>query len=643
MCGIAGLVSAGDVDRELVQAMCDAIAHRGPDSDGFYFDTRAGLGSRRLQIIDLSMSDQPIYNEDRSIAVVYNGEIYNFRELRADLESRGHQFYTAGDTETLVHLYETYGDMFPEKLDGIFSFALWDSNRQRLLLCRDYYGIKPLHYCQIGSRLVFGSEIKSLLLDPGLRPEVNLQGLHLFLNLRYIPGHETLFKDIYRLPAGHVLTWEDGRVEIKRYWNSAPVQSGVRTEAEYVEGLRHYLSEAVRKQLISDVPLGVYLSGGMDSSTVVAYASQHLTEPVETFCVAFNEPTDETEDARVIARHFGTNHHELSLDADPLRRFPEVIWYAEEPKENILQGYLLAQFARQQVTVALSGLGGDELFAGYINNLYMAPSAKLHPLVPDFWARGGAQGFSHTLFNLQNRPGLRRWDQYRRGLQMLLAMGDPARYYLILRNVWDDDDGQFANIYGPELRDAARQNTRRTREYFDEFFMSKRDILTQALTAEFHTKMVDDFLANEDRVSMAHGLEVRVPFLDRDLVAFANSIPISLKLHGGTMKYIFKQAMHGILPEHTLQKKKWGFSFNPYYQFQKDLKTLANRVLTRDKIVTRGIFNYDYLREILDAPPDPRLRWHYFYLWNVVGFEIWFQMFIDGSMSQPSFDIEDYV
>jgi len=301
----------------------------------------------------------------------------------------------------------------------------------------------------------------------------------------------------------------------------------------------------------------------------------------------------------------------------------------------------LAQFARQHVKVVLGGLGGDELFAGYLNNQYIAPSQPFHRLVPDVLVRRLCQPLSCAAFTAQQATGMLQLDEYRRGLQMLLALGDPARYYLILRNTWDYDQGAFANLYGPAWR---AQRFDPTHSQFDAYFTPNgHNMLDDVLWAEFHTKLVDDFLMNEDRTSMAHGLEVRVPFLDRDLVRFAFSIPWHLKIKRQQTKYIFRKAMAGVLPDHTLRKQKWGFSFNPYYQFQKDLKRVAERVLTRQRVEARGWFNYAYLRRILDHPPSPRLRWHYFLLWLVVGLEIWGQMFLDGDVRRPTLELEAYV
>ena len=640
MCGICG-IAGPDAERVIVQRMCNSLAHRGPDGEGIYEDTGVVLGHRRLSIIDLVTGDQPMTNEDGTIWVVYNGEIYNFLDLRRDLEQRGHRFRSQSDTEVLVHGYEEYGLDFLARLDGIFAFGLWDSRHRRLLLVRDYFGVKPLYYHFDGQTLRFASEMKAILMDQALERRVDFQALHYFLNLRFIPGERTLFEGIRRLPPAHYLLFESGTMRLGRYFELPHATAPQRDEQYYVEGIRHYLREAVRKQLISDVPLGVYLSGGLDSSAIVACMSELGHTPVQTFALGFNEPTDELADAQIIATHFATDHHALALDADPLRYYPEVIWHAEEPKENILQGYLLAQFARQHVKVVLGGLGGDELFAGYLNNQYIAPSQPLHRLVPDVLMRRLCQPLSRLAFTAQQATGMLQLDEYRRGLQMLLALGDSARYYLILRNTWDYDRGAFANLYGPAWRE---QRFDLTHTQFDAYFTPDgHSMLEQVLWAEFHTKLVDDFLMNEDRTSMAHGLEVRVPFLDRDLVRFAFSIPWHLKIKRQQTKYIFRKAMAGLLPDHTLRKQKWGFSFNPYYQFQKDLKRVAERVLTRQRVEARGWFNYAYLRRILGHPPSPRLRWHYFLLWLVVGLEIWGQMFLEGDVRRPTLELEAYV
>ncbi len=629
------------IDPALVQAMLGCLAHRGPDGTALYADAGIAMGHARLAVIDLVTGDQPQTNEDRTVWLCFNGEIYNYRILRAELETRGHRFKSQSDTETLVHAYEEWGVNYFARLNGIFALALWDTRARRLILARDPFGVKPLHYFWDGATLRFGSEIKALLQDPRIPRRVNYQALHDFLNLRYIPGQATLFENVMRLPPAHYLVLENDAFRIERYFtlDAEPETRG--DEAYYVEGIRHYLRQAVKRQLMSDVPLGVYLSGGLDSSALVAYASELLGEPVKTFTLGFAEPTDENADARVIADYFQTDHHELTLHPDPLREFPRVIWHAEEPKENILQGFLLAQFARPFVKVALGGLGGDELFAGYTHNRLFTPFERLHRIVPRFLQQNVLHPLSRALFNAENAANNLAWDEYRRGVQYLCATGDLQRAYALVRNVWDDDAGMWQNVYGETLRAQKLQPAQRA---FVEYFRHNgRGALEQVLWAEFHTKMVDDFLMNEDRTSMAHGLEVRVPFLDIDLVRFAFSIPIGLKLRGGETKYIFRRAMQGILPPHALAKPKWGFSFNPYHQFQKDLRRVALRALTRERVEALGWFNYSYLERILKHPPHPRLRWHYFFVWLALGLHIWHDMFIVGAGRAPQLELDAYL
>ena len=628
MCGLAGMIGP-EADATVVQRMMAALRHRGPDESGVLSRPGVCLGHQRLSIIDLSTGRQPIANEDETVWIVFNGEIYNFRELRSELEAKGHRFTTRSDTEVIVHLYEESGATAFARLDGIFAFALWDDRRRCLFLARDHFGVKPMHYQWDGTTLRFASEIKALLADPAVPRELNVQGLHDFLNVRYLPGHETLFAGIERLPPAHYLRWHDGALSLQRYWQLSVDEEPTVTPAAWAEGIRERLVDAVRRQLVSDVPLGVYLSGGLDSSALVAAASGCASAPLQTFTLGFGEPTDELADARVVANRFHTVHHELTLGADPLAELPAVVWHVEEPKVNIVQGYLLARFAREQVKVALGGLGGDELFGGYDIYRYIAPLQGLHRWIPRRVADGPLAWFSRLAYDVQEHAGL-RWHEHRLGLQWLASVGNRARMYALLRNAWDYNPDLAGRLYGPALRDL---RLRPVEDIFAPYFYNNgTSMVAQALRAEFETKMVDDFLLNEDRVSMAHGLEVRVPFLDRQLVEYAWRIPAALKLDRGETKALFKRAMTQWLPPETLAKKKWGFTFSSYHQFKKDLKEVAERVLTRERVQEVGWFNYGWIRRVLDHPPHPRLRWHYFMLWMMVGFEIWRQTFLTPSL-----------
>ncbi|MDD5541368.1 MAG: asparagine synthase C-terminal domain-containing protein, partial [Candidatus Marinimicrobia bacterium] len=451
--------------------------------------------------------------------------------------------------------------------------------------------------------------------------------LHCQMNLRYNQTDETLIKGIYRLPPASYLIFQNGKITVGRYYQ-LPVNLNFKmTETEAIEGIQTYLQKAVKRQLLSDVPLGVYLSGGMDSSALVAMMAAEKINPINTFTLGFNEATDEFDDAAIIARKFGTHHTTTALTLAPLQHFPETIWHAEEPKINLLQGFHLSDFVSKSLKVVLGGLGGDELFVGYDIYRYVWMLRRWLKNRPGILQKILLNPVSSLLFAIQNSSKILKWDEYRRGLQMLCSVGDLEKYYLILRNCWDYDEGFAEEIYQPEF---SIESLIQTHTWFDPIFATCRDLppLDAIAYVEFHSKMLNDYILTEDRMSMAHGLELRVPFLDRDLVEFAFTIPAGMKMKNGQTKYLFRKAMVPFLPPEILQKKKWGFAVNPYDQFNKDLKKVAERVLTPEFVQQQGIFNYEYIQRILNYPPDPRLRWHYNFLWIVLGVAVWEKMFI---------------
>ena len=626
MCGICGYT--GQETSGLLRRMTDAIRHRGPDAEGFLETDEVHLGCRRLRILDLAGGDQPIYNEDRTVGVVYNGEVYNFQELRRDLEARGHRFSTRTDTEVIVHLYEEDGIDFARHLEGMFAFALWDAPRRRLVVARDPVGIKPLVYHWDGRRLVFGSEVKSLLLHPAVSAELDADALHQLLNVRFVPAALTLFRDVLQLAPGHCLVLEDGRLETRRYhsWELRPDTALTREAA--AEEFLAVLARVVDRQMVADVPVGIFLSGGLDSSSLVAGARRAgHGSGLSTFTLGFNEPTDELDDAALVARHFDTDHHPTNLSADPLALFPRIVYHAEMPKVNAAQGYYLSRFARQQVTVALSGMGGDELFLGYDIYRYLWPGRVLvdSPLAP-LLARGrplfdrAARGF--------DRLAGPRGENPRRIIELIAASADPLRYYLTLRNGWDLGCSTASKLYTDSWH---RQSTASTRDAFSPYFdRPDLGLVEQIQWAEFRAKMVDDFLLNEDRMSMASSLELRVPLLDPEMVRLAFRLPLDIKFEGRRTKPVMKRALAPILPAEILRKKKWGFTFNPYEQFRKDLRDLCERELDQRFIENQGIFRYGFIRAVLEARPSPLLRWHYFMLWQILGLKFWHEMFLEG-------------
>ena len=645
MCGICGIYEKNRDNSTLVEAMCRILAHRGPDAWSVYPSGEVCLGHRRLSIIDLATGDQPIFNADKSLAIVYNGEIYNYRELREELLAKGYRFHTASDTEVILQLYADQGAEAFARLNGIFAFAILDrrEGRERLVLARDHFGIKPLHYYAKDGRFIFASEQKAILLHPQVSRELNPQSLHYHINLRYTQSNETLFKHIFRLPPAHYAIVEGGEIrKLAPYFRLEYRLDHRKREEEWLEEIPVYLKQAVQRQLVSDVPIGVYLSGGMDSSSIVAMMREAGVEKINTFTLGFNEPTDENDDAQLVADYYQTEHHNLRMELNPMRYLPQVIWHAEEPKINLLQGFMMSQFVSQHVKVVLGGLGGDELFSGYDIHNFIYPFNRLHQWVPGGIEKSLLSKLSALSYTLQSRFGSLASDEYRRGLQMALASGNIAKFYLILRNVWDFDRAHWEKIYAPSFLE---QQIRPVIGEFENLFSPNGDLsaLDQVYHAEFASKMVNDYLLTEDRMSMANSVEERVPFLDLDLVQLGFSIPAGQKMRFNETKYLLRKAMHGHLPEKILRKKKWGFTFNPYLQYQKDLKATAERILTRERIERDGIFNYDYIRSIFAAKPHPRMRWHYNFIWVLSGFYIWKQMFIESdAFREGRFEVGEY-
>ena len=644
MCGIAGFFQEDRTNPNTIEQMLKIVEHRGPDGTFWATHKNFTLGHTRLAIIDLFTGDQPIYNEVRDKCIVFNGEIYNYTELRDELIGLGHCFSTKSDTETIIHGFEEFGVDIFSRLNGIFAFALLDIADQTLFLGRDVFGVKPMHYYLDSKRFVFASEQKSIISHPKVPRQLDRQALHLQLNLRYTQSDQTLFSGIKRLQPAHYLKFHKGKISITKYTTSQGVTINSKmSRGEAKEGINFYLKQAVKRQLVSDVPIGVYLSGGLDSSSIVQKMSELGVEDINTFTLGFNEPTDEFEDAKCVADYFGTNHKTKKLKLNLMQTLPRVIWHCEEPKINLLQGYSLSKFVGERVKVVLGGLGGDELFAGYDIHKIIYPMARLHSKIPK-WMKQLGSIKSQILFNIQNSTCPLSTDEFRRAMQMLLSVGNIEKFYLILRNCWDYDKKAYKNIYSQEYLSTLK-SLRKTADYFAGLFEKTNSInaLEKVLYVEKHSKMVNDYLLVEDRMSMANSIEQRVPFLDVDLVNFAQTIPVGIKIKNNQTKYILRRAMEKKLPKRILRKKKWGFAINPFLQFKKDLKHTAKRILTKEFIQEQGIFNYQYLKRIIDSKPSSQLRWHYNYLWIVVGFSIWQKMFIQTQgFKNKSFDLNEY-
>jgi asparagine synthase (glutamine-hydrolysing) len=631
MCGITGWANLDshvppvDGGRELLHAMCERMVHRGPDSEGLFVTSGVALGMRRLAIIDLVTGEQPVFNEDKSIAVVLNGEIYNYRELRADLERRGHAFRSASDTEVLPHLYEEYGDGMISELNGMFAFALWDSRTRRLLVARDRFGEKPLYWGVFNGTLLFASEPKVLLAHPSVKPALNLQALRQYLSFDYVPAPLSIYEGINKLPAGHKLTLQDGRVCVERYWRlSYKTTEPVPTEDEAAEQLRELMADAVRMRLVSDVPLGVLLSGGVDSSSIAALAVAASSEPVKTFSISFAESSfDESTYARGVAKFLGTDHHEERLSANLAANLvSEIGAWMDEPfsDPSLVPTYLLSRFTRKHVTVALGGDGGDELFAGYpmYGGLRWAELYKRMPL-------SLRSGIIEPLVRLLPVKTKNLSFDYK-----ALRFVTGARYDTVARHhVWF---GSFTPEEQTELltRDALARSdgdiyadARQIAEECD-----NDDLVTCMQSVDTRLYLAEDILTKVDRASMAVSLEVRAPFLDPRVAEFAASLPANYKLHGRKTKYILKKAVNEMLPPFVTRRGKKGFGVPVAEWLKVKLRPLARDLLSAERVRRAGVFNPNYVARLQDEH-ERGIANHRKLLWTLLMFELWHESFVE--------------
>src|SRR6266851_4538587 len=619
MCGIAGIVSLEGkpvFEREL-RDMCSAISHRGPDDEGYYIETGVGLGMRRLSIIDLDSGRQPIRNEDGSVWVVFNGEIYNFRELRRELEGCGHVFSTRTDTETIVHLYEEYGRHCVDHMRGMFAFALWDQRTRQLLLARDRVGIKPLYYAEIDGRILFASELKAILQLVEVERKINWSAAsHLFTFLSTPPA-DAIIEGVRKLEPGHLLIASPGRAPvIERYWDLKFEPDYARDENYFVERVRELLDESVRLHLISDVPLGAFLSGGIDSSAVVATMTRAAATPVKTFSIGFPEADyDERPHARRVATAFGTDHHELVLEPAGLDVIADLAWYLDEPfgDSSAIPTYMVSKLASEQVTVVLSGDGGDELFAGY--DRYLVEARERRYGTPPALIRR-ALGLAGRLMpdGMRGKNFVRHW-----------ALRGPARY--LDASTLFGRDAQ-ARLFRPEAFEMLGRSDP-WREEAECLARANGCWLSALQYLDLKSYLPLDILTKVDRMSMAHSIEARVPLLDHVLLEFAATIPPELQLRGGTTKYLFKRAMRGVLPDAILDRPKHGFAVPLGRWFRGQLGPFVRDLLLSETSRRRGIFNPAYIEHLLVQLG--RGRQLDFQLWTLISFELWCRTFLDGT------------
>ncbi len=637
MCGICG--TFGLADKDLIKKMCSVLIHRGPDDSGLYLNDKVALGHRRLSIIDLKTGNQPIFNENGSIAIVYNGEIYNFKELRSQLEKLKHKFYTGTDTEVIIHSYEEWGHECLKKFNGMFAFALWDNKKKELFLARDRNGIKPLYYTVSDGVFLFGSEIKSILQYEGIKREVDLESFHYFANLRYIPGEKTMFQGIFKLLPGYMMIVCSDGIRKSRYWD-INIQYEINSEDYLIKKLRKILKESVERHMISDVPVGIYLSGGLDSSAIVALASQLAEEPIKTFCMGFGENEDELEDAKFVADHFGTDHRELVVDSDILKDYPTMIWHADTPKRNFYT-YYVARFASEYVKVVLGGIGGDELFGGYEWKYQFVNDVEQYRKTITDNDKKRIAKTAEEMIRFQINYGNIDQDKHLQYLRTLNKLDSNVDLYPLFTSL----DEVFHEEYLPKIySDKLLKEAHPVSDFFKQYFPKELSFIDQVLLADYRIKMVDDFLFIEDSMSMSQSLESRVPFLDNELVDFAFKIPPSLKIRNGRGKYILRKALQPILPKKVINKEKHGFGGSVFTQFKNEIADYANHKLPDGNLVRENLINKDYINKILNHRISPDLSKHYALLWNLLVFEVWYDIYIKpDKIQKPKFTMDKII
>jgi asparagine synthase (glutamine-hydrolysing) len=628
MCGICGKLNFdrdANVQPGLMRRMLEVIRHRGPDDEGVFASGNVGLGHRRLSIIDLGTGHQPISNENQKVWIVFNGEIYNYEVLRADLSKKGHVFRTRTDTEVIVHLYEELGPDCVNMLRGMFAFALWDSENEILLLARDRVGIKPLYYCQTSHSLLFASEIKALLADPDVAPEVVPALVDRFMTFFYMPGQETLFRNIFKLSPGCYLVVKQGRVCMRQYWDLEFCKSSPHTAVHEMESqLLSLLEETVRLHMISDVPVGILLSGGVDSTALLGLAVEKTDKKISSYTVGFSDQsvTDERPYARLAAETFGSTHHEISISARDFADFlPEYIWHMEEPvcEPPAVALYYVSRFASQYVKVLLSGEGGDEAFAGYQNyrNLLWLERLKSLP-----W-----RGLSKGLINL---AGAKRASKY----IPLLDLPLQEYYYSRTSSPFSCFNYRHSALLTNDFaQECDREHTLApTRELFKE--AESYNALDKMLYVDTKTWLPDDLLLKADKMTMANSVELRVPFLDHKVLEFAAALPANLKVRGWTTKYLAKRALSGRVPKKILSRPKTGFPVPYGSWFRNGLQSWVRDVLLDRKTTNRGYFQTKAVEDLLEK--NARFGMYSKEVFSLLTLELWHRTFLEGQRFSPS-------
>jgi asparagine synthase (glutamine-hydrolysing) len=631
VCGICGVWELGSetrVTEETLRAMNDTLVHRGPDDQGCFVSGPIGLAMRRLSIVDLATGHQPICNEDKTVWTVFNGEIYNHLELRRDLEAKHHVFATETDTEVLVHLYEEYGDQLLERVNGMFAFAIWDDKKKRLLLARDRVGIKPLYYSRQDGRLMFASELKALLAHPRFQREVDLTGLDLYFRFRFIPAPFTIFKDVYKLPAGHLLTVQNHDVSVRRYWDVTFEPDDARNEEEFGDELLELVGKSVAMRLRADVPVGAFLSGGVDSSAIVSLMQKASSTPVKTFSMGFDETFyDESSHARLVAQNLKLEHHEFTFRPDAVRLMDQYVWHFDEPFADpaALPTLMLSRMTREHVTVALTGDGGDEVFAGY-HRYWSEWAMKYYGYVPR-WFRNAA------ILPLLNGIGrfipleMRLKDYVAAAAKRtaLLAVGTAERYP---RQFSPFTIPQHELLYAPEIR---QQMTTEPPAAFQEHFENAlaKHWLSRCQYVDLKTLLPEQMLTKVDRTTMAYGLEARVPLLDHRIVELAARIPPRLLMSAWQLKRFFKRSVRSEVPNEILQRPKHGFQVPLGQWFRRELREYMEDALSPGELDKHGLLDRETVATLLARHQSGRNN-NENQLFALLVFQRWWTRFVDS-------------
>ena len=625
MCGICGF---NFEDKQLLKSMADEIRHRGPNAYGCHIDENLSLGSRRLSIIDLSKAgNQPMYNEDETVAVVYNGEIFNFKELRKELLKKGHKFKSNTDTEVIVHAYEEYGIGCLNLFNGFWGLALYDAGKRLLFLARDRLGLKPLYYYHHKDKLVFGSEIKSILLYREIKRKINLDALNYFLTYRYIPSEDTIFEGIKRLKPGHYAVYDprNKSLKISKYWD-IKIEINKQSEKSAIDSITKIMRDSVERRLISDVPLGVYLSGGIDSSSIVAFMKE-FTDEISTYSLAFehDEIGNELGYAKKISELFATRHKEIAIKSDIIKELPKIVWHLDEPLADpaAVPVYFLSKEAKKTVTVVLTGDGADELFAGYDQYKFMLWGSKAG-FLPGFVKKNLLtktvkmipKKMLDKIYRYSSATGAKMFE--RLGNFMENINGNRAKAYIEVVGVFNDEEEKKLLKFRPNNHH---------NEINHEFFSNKHDFLTQLTYFDAKRYLPEDLLMKPDKMCMAFSIEARVPYLDYRMVEYSFAMPSSLKLRNGTTKYILKKALGKYLPKETIYRKKQPFQMPLDSWMSKDLKQVFRSLL--EERINKKLFNRNFIKKIFENYDSSRLYYGR-QLWSLGIFNVWHKIYIEN-------------